>query len=259
MPILPRFTTYGGAVQRAIDPSSEFSTENPFTVLDLGCCFGQDLRRLVTDGLDPTENGRIRFVAADLHSELWELGFALFKDQSRLQATFQQLDWLDPDASARMFFERELKAKTDLIFACQFLHLFGWERQKIAVRRLIQCSRVGTVVMGYQIGSVDPRELSRPWGKLSTFADTKLELFASRTHCFSGNMYFHDVHTFQELWSEVAGEMSTSWILDVELVPLSNWGLDLEDWLWMGQDRRGLNFTCRRIGKGCDSMSLTNI
>ncbi|KAI0823143.1 hypothetical protein BC628DRAFT_620307 [Trametes gibbosa] len=42
--------------------------------LDIGCCFGNDVRKTVYDGF-PIEN----VVASDLHPEFWELGHRLFK------------------------------------------------------------------------------------------------------------------------------------------------------------------------------------
>ena len=53
------------------------------TVLDLGCCFGQDLRRLVADG-----GSMDNMYASDLNRELWDIGFDLFRDRDRMKARF---------------------------------------------------------------------------------------------------------------------------------------------------------------------------
>lgn len=49
--------------------------------LDVGTGFGQELRRLIADGA----LGRNMY-AIDVSSELWELGYRLFKDRERLDA-----------------------------------------------------------------------------------------------------------------------------------------------------------------------------
>lgn len=58
-----------------------------------------------------------------------------------------------------------LSGKMDLVIACQFFHLFGWEGQKTAVKQVVECSKVGTAVLGFQIGSVEPKEAETHWGE----------------------------------------------------------------------------------------------
>lgn len=62
-----------------------------------------------------------------------------------------------------------------------------------------------------------------------------------------GNMYFHNAESFKKLWDEVAQETGTAWTVDVELVTLDNWGLNLDDYEWMGLHNRGVNFACTRV------------
>lgn len=51
-------------------------------LLDLGCCMGQDIRKLVFDGA-PAEN----VSATELEPEFIDLGFELFRDKERLERT----------------------------------------------------------------------------------------------------------------------------------------------------------------------------
>lgn len=51
--------------------------------LDLGCCFGQEIRQLVFDGA-PSANT----YGSDLWSDFLSIGYELFKDKDRLQTTF---------------------------------------------------------------------------------------------------------------------------------------------------------------------------
>lgn len=184
------------------------------TVLDLGCCFGQDLRRLAADGA-PSEN----MYASDLRPELWELGYDLFRDRERMKARFIEADILDPITPLR-----ELKGKIDIILTCQLLHLFSLKDQLEALKKIVKMSRLGTCVVGYQGGAVQPTELQMPWAV----------------------MFYHNVDSFNELWRMVERETGTRWVVDAWLVSPSQWGWEKEDYDWAPSDRRGLNFIVTR-------------
>ncbi|KAL4995726.1 hypothetical protein BDV10DRAFT_187766 [Aspergillus recurvatus] len=62
------------------------------TFLDLGCCFGQDIRKLVHDGA-PGEN----LIGVDTEPRFLELGYQLFKDKVSLKAHFLTGDVLAED------------------------------------------------------------------------------------------------------------------------------------------------------------------
>src|ERR1700712_3668202 len=47
--------------------------------LDLGCCLGQDVRKLLFDGVDPT-----RVYGADLRPEFIDMSYELFRDEDKL-------------------------------------------------------------------------------------------------------------------------------------------------------------------------------
>ena len=191
--------------------------QNAATVLDLGCSLGQDLRRLTADGA-PSEN----MYASDLHSELWDIGFDLFRDRETMKARFIQADIFDPDTPLR-----ELNGKIDIILTCQFLHLFSWKQQIEAVKKMIDMSRPGTCLLGYQIGRLQPVEVQTPWGL----------------------MFYHNVDSFKELWRQIARATGTKWVLDATMVDLSQWGMQKQDYEWMSADSRGLNFVVTRSDK----------
>ena len=191
--------------------------QNAATVLDLGCSLGQDLRRLTADGA-PSEN----MYASDLHSELWDIGFDLFRDRETMKARFIQADIFDPDTPLW-----ELNGKIDIILTCQFLHLFSWKQQIEAVEKMIDMSRPGTCLLGYQIGRLQPVEVQTPWGL----------------------MFYHNVDSFKELWRQIARATGTKWVLDATMVDLSQWGMQKQDYEWMSADSRGLNFVVTRSDK----------
>ncbi|KAH9846619.1 hypothetical protein C2E23DRAFT_570651 [Lenzites betulinus] len=111
-------------------------------LLDIGCCFGNDLRKAVSDGY-PVEN----CIASDLHPEFWTLGHKLFKStQESFPVPFIPGDVFDPKhiETVPPFYSPpdtprpELSTLTSLnplrghvsaIHASAFFHLFDEERQ----------------------------------------------------------------------------------------------------------------------------------
>ena len=180
------------------------------TVLDLGCCFGQNLRLLAADDV-PTN----QMYAVDISAEFWILGFELFRDQEKMKATFLEAEILDQLSDLQ-----QLDGRMDIIMACQFLHLFDWDRQVVTMKRIVGFSRPGSVVLGYQRAQVQAREIVRPWGA----------------------MYFHNEETFRMIWRQVESETGTRWKVGVSMVDLQEW--DMED--WMPSDRKGINLIVTR-------------
>ena len=184
-------------------------------ILDLGCCFGQDLRLLAAEG---GSSGQM--YASDINSELWNLGFDLFKDRDRMLATFIQADILDPDSGLK-----QLRGMVDVLIANQFLHLFDWEQQVLAIKRIVELSKPGTLVVGYQRAQIPPRQFARPWG----------------------NMYFHDQDSFERIWRMVGVATESVWEVEATIVDLREWGMEQEDIEWMPEGKKGINFAVRRI------------
>ena len=157
--------------------------------------------------------------ASDLHPELWDIGYDLFRDRDTMRARFMAADIFDPNSPLR-----ELNGKIDIIFACQFLHLFSRKKQFDALKEIVEMSRPGTCLVGYQIGREHPAEFQRPWGV----------------------MFYHNVDSFRELWRQVERETGTRWQVDALMVSPSQWGMEKEDFEWMSGDTRGLNFVATR-------------
>ena len=59
------------------------------TFLDAGSCFGQEIRYLVQDGVPSSQ-----LYGFDLEPEFIELGYQIFRDRDKLQATFVSGDIL---------------------------------------------------------------------------------------------------------------------------------------------------------------------
>ena len=92
--------------------------------------------------------------ASDINSDLWQMGFDLFKDRDRMLATFIPADILDPDSGLKA-----LNGKVDIVITNQILHLFDWQGQIRAMKRIVECSRPETLVVGYQRAQIPPKEV----------------------------------------------------------------------------------------------------
>ncbi|RAL13424.1 class I SAM-dependent methyltransferase [Aspergillus homomorphus CBS 101889] len=209
LPGLAGFREFSALVERARQSDS--------TILDLGCGLGQDLRLLAAHGV-PTE----RMVAVDVEPRLWELGYELFKDGGgRMQAKFIQGDFhtMTDEQLA------PVQGKVDLVIAAQFLHLFSYEGQLVACKRIVALSKLGTTVVGFQQGHVRPVEYRRPWGVT----------------------FYQNRESFVKMWGAVQEETRTVWDLEVREVSLLDWGMQEEDFAWMSENRIGIEFVISRV------------
>ena len=184
------------------------------TILDLGCSFGHNLRLLAANGVETTS-----MYAIDINKEIWDLGFDLFRDRSKMKATFIHCNLLDSPPILQ-----ELDGKVDIIIACEFLHCFNQKQQHLATKNIVQFSRPGSVVIGYQRAHPDSCEVVQPYAV----------------------MYFHNLDTFRDMWRQVACETGTNWQVEVEMVDLTEWGLEKEDCEWMERPWKGINFVVTR-------------
>lgn len=152
--------------------------------LDLGCCFAQDLRKLVFDGA-PAE----RLYGSDLRDDFIKLGYELFRDKDTLKSEFITGDVFDFDSPLK-----ELHGKVDIIYAASFFHLFDWPQQVAVAKRMVALFKPlkGCVVFGRHRGSLVPGD------------------YQARANP-SGKMYRHDPESFHRMWKEVGDATGTNW------------------------------------------------
>ncbi|KAF3057258.1 hypothetical protein GL218_06082 [Daldinia childiae] len=189
------------------------STETAY--LDIGCCFGQDLRRLVFDGV-PSK----RLVGLDIERSLLELGYDLFLDRETLKSQFVIANILEAQGKT---WESLEERGFDVIHCSAVFHLFTLDKQIIAAKHIARLVKKGGIIIGRQMGSVKPGDFP---------ALTK------GTFC-----YRHDVSTFDAMWKKVGEATQTRWnvegIVDMVNISPNNY---LE-----GEDSRRLLFTVTRI------------
>ncbi|KAJ6787678.1 hypothetical protein PWT90_08376 [Aphanocladium album] len=158
--------------------------------LDLACCLGQEIRKLVHDGA-PSE----RTYGADLHDGFFRVGYDLFRDHDRLRTTFLAADLFD-DTSVLV---AQLAGRVDIVYVGDLFHLFGLAQQEAAAARVVQLLRAapGSVLVGRHAGARTPGE----------------DQTAARSH------FSHDAESWKTLWRRVGERTGTSWTVEAELVP----------------------------------------
>lgn len=97
--------------------------------MDIGCCFGQDLRQLVFDGV-PSEH----LIGLDIAKPLIELGYHLFLDRQTSKSQFKVADvfqghiqtgWADLQ-----------KRGIDVLHYSAFFHLLPLDKQVAAAEQI---------------------------------------------------------------------------------------------------------------------------
>ncbi|RDW67588.1 hypothetical protein BP6252_08984 [Coleophoma cylindrospora] len=159
--------------------------------LDLGCCFGQELRKIAADGA-PSEN----LYGSDLRPEFFDLGYDLFFDRDSLKSKFIAADIFDSSSPLST-----LDGKIDIVYIGAFLHLFGYDEQVQICKRIVQLTRPvkGTMVLGRQVGNVDAAEKPHRTNKGQV-------------------MFQHNTESFQKMWNAVGDATATKWSVRAELV-----------------------------------------
>ena len=195
-------------------------------LLDVGCCFGQDLRKLVADGA-PAAN----LYGIDLCPEFIELGYELFLDRETPPAHFiapVDILLLGEGGTANDEAVRLLEGKMDVIHLGHFLHLFNWQDQIRAAKNVAKflSPAKGSLILGHQIGGGVSGEFALPWAKHE-----------------ERSAFRHNEASFKELWKQVPGE----WEVEFDFVSRPrSLGKDPRDMLFADSRRKLFTFTIRR-------------
>lgn len=142
--------------------------------LDIGCCLGQDIRKLVMDGAPP---GNLH--GAELHAPFIDLSYELFRDRG-LASTFMEADALAPLSAAGNPLSK-LRGDVDVVHLGMVLHVFGLDKQRTLLENCVALlgPRRGGVVLGTAVGDVEGQQ-------------------APAGH------YMHSDETFREMWADIS-------------------------------------------------------
>lgn len=180
-----------------------YSISHPQKFLDLGCCLGQDLRKLVFDGA-PSEN----LYGLDIEEAFIKIGYEVFLDRDSLKSQFVVEDMMLADGPKsgsdrpQRFANNastspitplvplsSLDEQISIIAANSFFHLYNYSDQLKLAKRMVQLlsPQPGSMILGRQLGSSVP-------GEYTGMKD-------------DDTRYAHDVASFQRFWDRVAEEV----------------------------------------------------
>ncbi|CAF1054048.1 unnamed protein product [Adineta steineri] len=144
------------------------------TVIDFGCCLGQDVRQLIYDGVSPNQ---IR--GYDLDPFFIDQGYELFRDGELMKEK-------KIFSTGDIFDDQFLKTiePADYVHVGSFIHLFDAETQKDVCKRLTHLSK--HAIIGRQAGLLVAGEHPRP-------TDGK-------------KMMKHSPESFTRMWDEVTND-----------------------------------------------------
>ncbi|KAL2012671.1 hypothetical protein VTN00DRAFT_196 [Thermoascus crustaceus] len=229
--------------------STSTDIQNPPRFLDLACCFGQDIRKLVHDGIPPSV-----VYGTDIEKEYLDLGFELFGDRDKFpdpDSQFFAADLFaadaannsDPGTEAAASVWREHEGKFAVIQAGNFLHLFDYDTQLRAcclIARLLD-PNPGSMIVGGQMGSSNPREISRTGILLEVPASKKTgEGDAQEGTVKITAKYWHSPSTFRQMWTEVGERTGTKWDIEARFIGASEIAVSWE--------RKQLEGVLQRLG-----------
>jgi hypothetical protein len=152
--------------------------------LDLGTCFGQDVRKLVYDGALVD-----RLWASDIEQHLIDMGFKLFNDEAKLSRDHFLCpgDLLSSSSEDRL---NILDDKVTILHLTAVFHLFTFEDQKKVADRCLRLLRKNSgapvLLLGMQVGSAVAGSFVRE------------NVSADFSH-----KYRHNKESWESLWKEV--------------------------------------------------------
>ncbi|EGN92922.1 hypothetical protein SERLA73DRAFT_190280 [Serpula lacrymans var. lacrymans S7.3] len=167
--------------------------------LDIGCCMGTDVRKLVVDGYPPN-----KVIASDLCSEFWDIGKKLFKadaEGDKIRFIQEDITELDPKALESMPSPdntlaapntlSDLHQRCSVIHISYVFHFFSKEQQYNLACTLasLLSPKPGSIIFGAQVGLAEAGERTSAMG-YKTFGQCPLswkELWVGEGGVFSAD------------------------------------------------------------------------
>ena len=172
------------------------------SLLDAGCCFGQDIRKFVFDGA-PTSSA---LHGVDIEPAFFDLGYQLFRDRHKMHAKFIGADLTNPSIPDIEPFVSSI----DIICVNSLFHLFDLATQKTVAQHLVRLTKpkAGSMIFGFQLGTPNPGE---------------------QHATYTNNVVFHhNPESFNTFWQEVGTATGSRWRVDAktEKMPEASWRPD---------------------------------
>ena len=203
--------------QSSLYPEILARVKSGATLLDLGCCFAQDLRKLAHDGAPMSS-----LYGAELESQYLDLGYELFLDKNTFGAKLIVADIFDDPGPLA-----EIDGKMEIVYIGLFLHLFDLDEQRKICERIVRLlkNEKGVLVLGTQVGNTKPKDV--PFGAAK-------------------KVFRHDEKSFENLWKEVGEKTGSEWKVKVTMD--NGLGTGSKRRPWDDEDTRRLVFEVERIG-----------
>jgi SAM-dependent methyltransferase len=165
---------------------TKLKEDSSLKFLDLGCGLGQNLRKLVLDGVPQDQ-----IVASDYEEGLIKAGKDFFRDADKLKCKFIVADIFDPEAPGNT----QNHGQFDYIWTAMFYHLWDLDKQRAASIETAKFlkNQKGATLLGWQLGA-------RP-----AIAENRVDIEGKRAALRV--TYKHDEESFKKLWQEVGKEL----------------------------------------------------
>ena len=132
-------------------------TATPKKLIDVGCCFGQDVRQLILDGVSPKD-----IFAVDIHDGYWNVGREFFMDNlshgstrldgiSTIFDDFAQTYPLPAECTNKLV--DSLKNNFDAVVCQNVFHVLTKVQTENIVKRICAMLKPGGILIGVCIGS----------------------------------------------------------------------------------------------------------
>jgi len=134
-------------------------------IIDIGCCFGTDIRQLIVDGAKIPH-----ITAVDQFSEFWELGLKLFEDIDNVEKSPLRKCFLAGNIFADEFVDK-LKAFVgskqdgcelfDIVSMGSVLHLLTEEQIQTTLQLVYKILKPGGIYIGQTAANDEPKWITR--------------------------------------------------------------------------------------------------
>ena len=154
--LVPRVARHS-AYERVL---AKFKTSGDIKIADFGCCFGQDDRKLILDGVPAR-----CITVVDIHDGYYKAGMELFKDTGSGRLAGIKECWFD--ISLPFGHSSSLEAKFpdaegtfDFVILQAVLHTMSLEQHRVALTRILRLlKKESGILLGMTVGAV----VAQPW------------------------------------------------------------------------------------------------